>query len=775
MYKQKKIIIAHIVSDLTYGGVESFLYNYISILPARSYEHHIISYKKVSAKRRNEFEKIGCYIHTIQTKHQHSIENFTRLKQLYIEVQPDIIHSHLGISGYAPLIVAKLCKIKQRICHAHTVYAQKTTKQKISAKLSSLFATTRVACSKEAAKHSFGTKKYTIIKNAIDIQKFQYSSTQRKIIREKLHINANTKVYGHIGRLEPVKNQAFLLRTFKKINQNKNSKLLIIGSGALEKKLKDLCTSMKLDKSVIFISGQEDISAYYSAMDVFLLPSSREGLGITLIEAQANELPCIVSENIPEDAIITSLITKIPLKNQKTWQKTAISLQRPYNKEKILVQLEKHGYDIKKERTNLINLYNETSNWLSKTQLKVSTNKKIIYTKYCFERLIFSTPFIFFALLSFFGLPGLSYYETPYLLLRIAFAFCSVVILAYYGLLILTKNNNISKIQRALLLYFGILLISTLFNTRNVRLWFTRYILHWFSLSIYVESLILKCKEKFFDILNVFCLFLIILQLASIIIFPDGIVDLNITHNQTIYLLGYDNATTITMTLGALFTIYHSYRSTKKYLSAPSLIAVIAASLSLILTWSATGVVAVALLILSISLLHFRKCHKTFNMKNYILLSLIAFLSMVILRLQNIFSIIIEGLLHKNLTFTGRTKIWDLALTAFSKKPLLGLGVNTNNVVYGIIGAFHAHSTFLNIMLEGGIIGFIAYLNIFRTIWKQIKTCLLTTTAQVMSFGILIYFISGLMEVYSSSQMLIIYIVILFYTPFIEKHQSNNN
>ena len=71
-----------------------------------------------------------------------------------------------------------------------------------------------------------------------------------------------------------------------------------------------------VNKRVFIISNKRDVEKYYSAMDAFVFPSLFEGLGIVLIEAQANGLECICSEAIPEEANVGG-IKMLPLDTEK--------------------------------------------------------------------------------------------------------------------------------------------------------------------------------------------------------------------------------------------------------------------------------------------------------------------------------------------------------------------------------------------------------------------------------------------------------------------------
>jgi glycosyltransferase involved in cell wall biosynthesis len=114
--------------------------------------------------------------------------------------------------------------------------------------------------------------------------------------KERFGIPDDHKVILHIGRLAARKGVAEVLRSFK-IVQSKlpKVKLLIVGTGPLEKKLKSLATALDIEKNTIFTGtvSFKDLQMFYASCDIFLMHSYWEGFGMTNQEALASGLPCI--------------------------------------------------------------------------------------------------------------------------------------------------------------------------------------------------------------------------------------------------------------------------------------------------------------------------------------------------------------------------------------------------------------------------------------------------------------------------------------------------
>ena len=150
---------------------------------------------------------------------------------------------------------------------------------------------------------TFDQGKVKIIHNAIDLDKFKFDLEARKKLRKEFGIKDNTTVIGHVGRFVQQKNHTFLVDVFKEYHKkNPDSKLLLIGTGPLEEKIKAKVEKLNLMDSVLFLGQREDTNKLYSVMDVFCLPSLYEGLPVVGIESQSAGLPCVYSDKVTIEA-----------------------------------------------------------------------------------------------------------------------------------------------------------------------------------------------------------------------------------------------------------------------------------------------------------------------------------------------------------------------------------------------------------------------------------------------------------------------------------------
>lgn len=306
----KRILI--VTGPIRTGGLEKVAINCMKY-SGMQHSFDFLTLGKEKGELEKEVEELGGRIFKVPfssnpLRQFHTVYKFLKSNGTY-----DIIHSHLFFNSVIILMAAFFAGIKVRIAHVHSIKRNDTSLTKeclynIMRPFFRLFTTTPCACSSEAGNYVFGmsffNKKGVIIPNIVDIDKFSYSESDRKRIREELSISLKTIVVGQIGRLVKVKNQELLLYLFSKFClQNTDSKLLLIGDGNLRQKLVEIAEQLKIQDKLIFTGTRKDTPALLSAMDVFVCTSTNEGLGIVLLEAQANGLPCVAST----DAIVAEI------------------------------------------------------------------------------------------------------------------------------------------------------------------------------------------------------------------------------------------------------------------------------------------------------------------------------------------------------------------------------------------------------------------------------------------------------------------------------------
>lgn len=343
------------------GGTQTFLMNiYRNIDRTKIQFDFFVEYPNEQFFD-NEIESLGGHIYRSSFRTDGNIFKFKKkFKKILTENNYAIVHVHAYTIGYFCLKVAKQCGVKIRIAHSHNNQMPKDkfyVLKQIMKYLYPKYANYYMACSKEAGDFLFSKYKYIVIKNAIDVSKFKFNPDTRNIIRKKLAIN-DFFVIGNVGRLHIQKNQLFLLDVFDEIRKKiKKTKLIIIGNGPMKAEIIKKIDKLGINDQVILLSNQKKMSDLYQAMDIFLLPSLFEGLGIVAIEAQAAGLPTYCSTNVSKEASVSSLFRSIELGNPYKWAEYILQQNNQRNPHAGQVGAIQAGFDIKENALSLQNWY----------------------------------------------------------------------------------------------------------------------------------------------------------------------------------------------------------------------------------------------------------------------------------------------------------------------------------------------------------------------------------------------------------------------------------
>lgn len=357
------IKVLHVVPSLGSGGIESLLYNYYVNMDKSIIKFDFIVHGNEIGIFEKKFLELGSEVFHIPSRKDSFIRNYREMKKIIKENKYDVVHSHLEHMSFIPMYLSKKYKVNKRITHTHLSYQENLIRRIINKPLKYIAkkkANIYYGCSSDALMNFFGKKfKYgEVLSNAIDKDKFTYSSKYRKEIRKKLLINDEILI-GNIGRFTNQKNHLFLIDIFYEITKiNNNTKLVLIGEGPLEKEIKNKINYYRLDENIIFIKPTMDINKYMSAFDIFLFPSIYEGLGIVLIESQAATLKTFASDKvIPKETDISKHIEYIDLSlGAKEWARIVMSADY-YERNNANDFIDETGFNIQTEVKFLLKKY----------------------------------------------------------------------------------------------------------------------------------------------------------------------------------------------------------------------------------------------------------------------------------------------------------------------------------------------------------------------------------------------------------------------------------
>lgn len=314
------IRIIHFVSSIDINsGVMNVIMNYYRYINKNKYQFSFIYFLNSEKTYEQEIIELGGEVYKI-SKPSFSLLWIRQLEKILAEKRKNyhIFHNHEVYLSFILKYLSKYMGLNRFIVHAHaTKYSDKfisSIRNKILCTPLRFMNYEKMACSKAAAQFLYRNVLDTyILNNAIDIEKYEYNNDLRIKLRELYQIPEDTLVLGHIGRMVTQKNPIFVLRILEELMEKQNCVLVFIGTGTLYDTVIEFAKKKNLEKNIIFLQKRTDIHELLNVMDIFLLPSLYEGLPLVCIEAQANGLPCIISDNITKEVVLSEICQQISL------------------------------------------------------------------------------------------------------------------------------------------------------------------------------------------------------------------------------------------------------------------------------------------------------------------------------------------------------------------------------------------------------------------------------------------------------------------------------
>ncbi len=355
------IRVLQVIGGLNRGGAETMLFNLYKAMDKTKVQFDFVIHSADQDAYADEIKAMGGEIYVFP---KYTLKNHFAYKKHwrnFLRNHPEykIVHSHVRSYAIVFLRVAKKMGLKT-IVHSHSTSNGGGLKAKVKNFMQGplkkecdyLF-----ACSKISGQWLFGkdvvnAPNYRMIKNAIDTSKYVIEPIVREEYRKEFGAQ-NKTVYGHVGRLSAPKNHKFLLEVFKEIlKKDKNSLLLIVGQGECKKQIESYINELDLNDNVIMTGVRGDIPQVLSAMDVFLFPSLWEGLPVTVVEAQASGLPCLVSDKVTDEVKVSDAVIYLSIEEgTKIWVYNALKLKG--KRFDVIEDIKKAGFDVSESAKEL--------------------------------------------------------------------------------------------------------------------------------------------------------------------------------------------------------------------------------------------------------------------------------------------------------------------------------------------------------------------------------------------------------------------------------------
>ena len=308
----KKIKVLIVAGSMNVGGIENQLMHLLRNADKSRFQIDFTTTAE-HPYYEEEMTALGAKcIRLPQTGRVHQLRYCKALYRILKDGQYDVVHSHELFHSGMVLLTARLAGVKHRFVHAHSsnqYYGKNIIRHAYHWGMRQLIlnhATQFFACSSLAAEFLYGKEilnrpEYHLVVNSVDTKDFLSDSESMALSQEFL---GDWKNVLQVGRFSDEKNYLFTAQLASECQKRNNGiRFLCVGNNGneYEKLIREKIAEYRIEESMILLGVRKDVAQIMKQVDGFILPSKYEGMPLTLIEAQASRLPCVVADTFSHE------------------------------------------------------------------------------------------------------------------------------------------------------------------------------------------------------------------------------------------------------------------------------------------------------------------------------------------------------------------------------------------------------------------------------------------------------------------------------------------
>lgn len=374
----KRIRVLIIAGEMNIGGQENQLMNIIRYADKRKFQIDFTSTAHNPHYKKEMIALGGQCLFIRDTEGRHFLRYCLDLYKILKKGKYDIVHANELFHSGMVLAVAKYAGVKGRIAHSHSSnqdYKGDYLRQAYSAVMRKMilrYGNCFLACSSVAAEFLYGhsilqNPRYHLIKNSVDTERFLTASFSET---DETPSQGDWKNVLQVGRFCDVKNFLFTCDLAKWCRDNgKKIRFLCVGNSGIgseyeyEKEVRQKIEAFGIEGYMHILGLRSDVEMLMKKADALLLPSKFEGMPLTIIEAQASGLPCVVADTFSHEVDFgIDLITWLKLNDGvERWVEElikAVGKERP-RREIIQAAIDKGGFDSSAYAAKICSLYEQ--------------------------------------------------------------------------------------------------------------------------------------------------------------------------------------------------------------------------------------------------------------------------------------------------------------------------------------------------------------------------------------------------------------------------------
>lgn len=383
--------VLHVLGNTNLGGAESRIMDLYRHTDRNRVQFDFLVHSGEEGFYEKEIRELGGRIFRVPRFRIYNYFSYRKALKEFFQKHHEfaLVQGHMTSTAAIYLPIAKKAGVKKTAAHARSAGVDKGLKgtmtrflrRNLADKADYLF-----TCSELAGISIYGEKavqegKTIFIPNAIDCAGFTFDPEKRKKMREELGLT-DAIIIGHVGRFHYAKNHEYLLRVFAELcrmsagagdstaetGADQKYHLILLGEGPLMEDTRKLAEELGVVDRVHFLGNHKNIADYYQAMDYFVYPSRYEGMPGTIVEAQASGLPCLMSDTICREVIVTELVETMSIeKEPKVWaeglqRRIDALVSKQENREKYAAKMAAAGFDVQAQAERMMRFY-ESGRW----------------------------------------------------------------------------------------------------------------------------------------------------------------------------------------------------------------------------------------------------------------------------------------------------------------------------------------------------------------------------------------------------------------------------
>jgi glycosyltransferase involved in cell wall biosynthesis len=293
--------IVHLTFDMSIGGAERVIYNLVRGTNRSLYDVSVLCLSVPIGDFGIQLVSQGIAVTGFDRKPGLDLHLVAQIRRFIVGRRVDVLHCH----QYTPYIYGLLASILTRTKVLYTEHGRfypdcRKLKRALANPLLSRL-TDEITAISEATRRAlieyenFPPARIKVIYNGVPAVPGERQKESG--LASSLDIPEHAFVMGSVARLDSIKNQAMAIRALQHVlRENPKAYLLLVGDGPERESLERLARNLQLSSQVRITGYRNDAERFYRIMDLFLLTSFSEGTAMTLLEAMAAGLPCIVTD-----------------------------------------------------------------------------------------------------------------------------------------------------------------------------------------------------------------------------------------------------------------------------------------------------------------------------------------------------------------------------------------------------------------------------------------------------------------------------------------------